>query len=417
VTDLSELQEDLHEFGHAPDSGKETYLFRFSDPEAYEIEYECFEEVAQRNPKRFLGDLAGLKKEFSFVGVLVRWEAKFESVEHWESTLDYPILHKNRSLAGKLVEKGLVEVEFGSDRMEVGEYLSDKTVAELKEIAKRHSVKVSGKKADIMATLSDALKAHDAFIDAEVEQFRPGPEFQAWVDALQVKYVDMVESSLATFEYPENYLRCVWHWLVLDHIGYPMVLQTIRERHAEMLEDVSRQTLVTEHDATDLGNGTLQISTEHQEYTHFEDSGNDRFRPHDAKPIPSTELHFTYINDEEEAERRAVDAVHVWEHDGHVYFDGLCRKRLANRIFRLDRVHGDITNHVTGKSAEVHTLPALLELVGAKRSKAVKHKESKKQKRQKARLQVPRQRSIFRLVVVLFGIILLYVFYLILRDL
>lgn len=213
----------------------------FSYLGAYEVDVESFSEYFDRNPKKFLEKLNGLKGYYDLIEELLYWADDY----YWEEPRDitkWEILFSEnkeyttpRSQEDKLFMKlekfDIIEMKKSSEKSDLIKYIqSGITVAELKIIATNNNIVISGKKDDKINQLVQAIE--NALVnELSVVMYRPGKGFKKWFDELQIKYVNEVEYAISTFDYPEFYTATIWDEALNVNNEFSVILDTINTRH------------------------------------------------------------------------------------------------------------------------------------------------------------------------------------------
>lgn len=235
ITDInSYFRTEMKNYGKTIEESKKIFTEYYT--EMVEVEVEPFDEYFDRNVKKFLGELYGLKGKYSFVQELFYWDdneywSEERSIETWDRLDTYNLEFSADSKTLIKMEKlGLIEIKSSSDKSNLIKYIeSDTTVGELDTIAFENNLSITGKKNDKINQLIDALKK-EQIKHTSIEMFRRGKNFQTWFNALQISYIDELEFAVSTFNYPEYYLLELWREAALVNGEFPLIEIKIKER-------------------------------------------------------------------------------------------------------------------------------------------------------------------------------------------
>ncbi len=248
IQDITEIESffrtEMKHYGKTIEEAKEIYTDYYTD--MCEVEVEIFHEYFDRNPKKFLEELNGLKGKYAFIEVLYYWAddtywSAERSIEMWnilyKSSQKFSPDAKTLNMLEKLK---LIERKSSSKKSDLIEYIeSDAIVGELNNIADENNITVSGKKEDKIKQLIEALQK-GLIKYTTIDVYRPGKNFQAWLNELQIKYIDEIEYALSTFDYPEFYIIEVWREAVLVNNEFPLIETTIKKRQQKYFELIAK---------------------------------------------------------------------------------------------------------------------------------------------------------------------------------
>lgn len=244
ITDIdSAFRTEMKNYGKTIEESKEIFTEYYSG--VVEVEVELFDEYFDRNIKNFLGDLKGLKGKYSFIMELFYWDdneywGEERSLETWdwlyESDQEFC---PNRKTLSKMENLEIIEIKASSEKSHLLKYIeSNAAVDKLNNIAMENSVSISGKKAEKINQLIDALEK-GLIKHTTINMFRPGKNFKAWHDTLQLKYIDELEFAVSTFDYPEYFLVLIWEESVLLS-EFPLIEKTIKERQKKIFDVIAQ---------------------------------------------------------------------------------------------------------------------------------------------------------------------------------
>lgn len=245
LTDIdSDYRTELKSYGKDIEGAKKNYLDYYGD--ILMVEVELFNEYFNRNPKKFLKELNGLKGKYSFIEELYYWTDDTyndikRNTESWDrfDCYDENFCPDEKTLI-KMEKLDIIERKKSSEKTDLNAYIkSNTTVSELNNIAINNNITVSGKKAEKINQLIEALQ-NGLITHTTINMYRPGKNFQPWLNQLQINYIDEIEYALSTFDYPEFYIMEVWREADLANNEFPLIETTIRERQKRFFDVIAQ---------------------------------------------------------------------------------------------------------------------------------------------------------------------------------
>jgi len=228
---------------------KSDYIDFFQN--GYDVEVEEFGDYFDRNINKFLGKLKIFKGYYSLVSELFYWyifnEKDFKQVvgvkcsleerKRWKVSWINSIVKNNEisdddKIFLKFIELNFIEVKTSSEKEYLHEFIEeDATVNELNIIASQNNILLKGKKDEKKIILLEALE-NNLITNTTIDIFRPTEIFDKWIEDLQIKYIEIIEQALETFDYPEMYKAAVWGEVVRIHgeEDYPFLVSEIEKR-------------------------------------------------------------------------------------------------------------------------------------------------------------------------------------------
>ncbi len=245
ITDIdSDYRTELKSYGKDIEGAKKNYLDYYGD--IFMVEVELFNEYFDRNQKKFLKELNGLKGKYGFIEELYYWTDDTyndikRNTESWDrfDCYDENFCPDEKTLI-KMEKLDIIERKKSSEKTDLNAYIkSNATVSELNNIAINNNITVSGKKAEKINQLIEALQ-NGLIIHTAINMYRPGKNFQPWLNQLQINYIDEIEYALSTFDYPEFYIMEVWREADLVNNEFPLIETTIRERQKRIFDIIAQ---------------------------------------------------------------------------------------------------------------------------------------------------------------------------------
>lgn len=232
----------------------EDYILMFKDG-GYLVDVETFWEYCDRNPYKFLGKLNILKGNIDLVEDLYYWWIIDENGNGTaispDEKKDWKILWLSKSVKDKseyldekillkFIELGFIEVESTSKKKYLIEYITKHTkVTDLNNIAKKENIVIKGKKQDKILTLIEAVKSN-LMKNTLIDIYKPTDRFDKWMNELQIKYVELIEEALKTFDYPDIYIASVWEVVCNSTKGdLPLIESIVKMRQKKYFDLIS----------------------------------------------------------------------------------------------------------------------------------------------------------------------------------
>jgi hypothetical protein len=312
ITDIdSDYRTELKRYGKDIEGAKKNYLDYYKD--ILMVEVEPFDEYFDRNKKRFLKELNGLKGKYGFIEELYYWTDDTyndikRNIESWDrfDCYDENFCPDEKTLI-KMEKLDIIERKKSSEKTDLYEYIkSNATVSELNNIAINNNITVRGKKAEKINQLIEALE-NGLIIHTEINMYRPGKNFQSWFNQLQINYIDEIEYALSTFDYPEFYIMEVWREAVLVNNEFPLIETTIKERQKRFFDIIAqdkerlKNTNIQKQSTNELKIGGIDITI-----TTSIDTGDDKFKKKASSPKKTDNYYLNEVRKKKAKEKKKI---------------------------------------------------------------------------------------------------------------
>jgi len=236
ISDIPYLKYDIKHYSNNIEESKEIYIDYFNDGILYEVDVESFDLYFDRNKKNFLNEAKGLKKRYCFIEELLNWgDSDFwgceRNLSQWDSIVD---INSYCSVSKKTLQVlenlKIVELKKTSDINEMREYLQKSyTVDDLKKIADKYQIELSGVKKNKVDLLIEAIK-NGKIKNFSIEMYRPGKNLNIWLQSLQKKYIEEVENVISYFDYPLLYIVEIWKEVENVNFEFKIIQNYAREQ-------------------------------------------------------------------------------------------------------------------------------------------------------------------------------------------
>ncbi len=198
----------------------EAYKHCFDRYSAYEVEIETFDELFNRNPDGFLGNLTKFKSNYYIIENIFEW---------FDSEKEYEWYFIETSLANQLKNEDLITIKENIDENDWVEYLTKKyNLKEMNKICEDYSLKIHRTKNKSAKTQIEAINTGLLKLKNPCP-IRPNENLTKWHENLQMKFIHIIESVLSEFDYPEMFISAVWNDVLGNNPYYELIENTINK--------------------------------------------------------------------------------------------------------------------------------------------------------------------------------------------
>ncbi|MDR9767659.1 hypothetical protein RJP56_16480 [Shewanella baltica] len=347
VTDMTGLRYDLIDYKPQTESQfSDVYHNNFDSVHSYEIEIEQFSDIVERNPKALLGKEQYLAPYLDTLLYTYDQDELVDDYEWKEVTTDF---------AKVLVKADLATQKNQVDNDDWFNAFNRYKKPELQAMAKPLGIKVSQTKDELINELvKHQVKHNDLIPPPCLILFKS--ELKDFISNIQHKYIDLIDSALATFDYPRVFEATVWYEVSEFNDDFVIIYELSKER-LSLFNDIDGAVESLEPIADNIINmetspSTQFITTSDLAKQQSKNDADDLLSLiGEGKEIivsPAVVIIFDYIDRDGNASSRELRLDKIVTNE-QTYLYGFCLAKLAARHFRLDRIRGQIVLKDTGE--------------------------------------------------------------------